>query len=141
MLVNFHHVCPPLHAVARLKPFVNGQRCVPCMSDALVDLSAHSYVSSQQLPMSSFASVPTVSAVVGGGQSTTNTTTTTTDANNSALGVGAPVSLPPMSQPQAFQNGSMAPAPSGYSGIAQPVGGMVVPPGMSYQPSPQQPLL
>ena len=112
-----------------------------CMSDALLDLSVHSYVSSQQLPMSSFTSVPTVSAVVGGGQSTANATTTTTDANNSALGVGAPVSLPPMSQPQAFQNGSMAPAPSGYSGIAPPVGGMVVPPGLSYQPSPQHPWL
>lgn len=105
------------------------------------DWPAHSYVNGQQLPMSSFTSLPVVNAMVGGGQSTT--TTTTTDVNNSALGSGAPVSLPPMSQPQPYQNGSVAPAsmPQGYSSVAPPVGGMALPPGMSYQPSPQQPLL
>lgn len=100
--------------------------------------------------MSSFASLPTVNAAVGQGQpqgqvqgQTTTTSTAapglpnTADVNNSAIQQG-------MSQPPMYQNGGSMPPVSmgqGYGGVAPPVSGMAVHPGMSYQPPPQQPLL
>lgn len=97
--------------------------------------------SAQQLPMSSFNSLPSVNAAVGGMNvapppATTNTTTTPAamDSNNSAGGMGAPVSLPPAPM-HSFQNGSM----SGTQGYSAAMPG--VPASMGYQPAQQQPLL
>ncbi|XP_070209310.1 signal transducing adapter molecule 1-like isoform X2 [Littorina saxatilis] len=97
-----------------------------------------------------YTSLPTVNAAVGQGQpqgqvqgQTTTTSTAapglpnTADVNNSAIQQG-------MSQPPMYQNGGSMPPVSmgqGYGGVAPPVSGMAVHPGMSYQPPPQQPLL
>ncbi|XP_076437982.1 signal transducing adapter molecule 2-like isoform X2 [Babylonia areolata] len=95
-----------------------------------------------------YSSLPAVNAAVGGGGGMAASTTASgiTDSNNSAL-----TSMPPMTQPppQSFHNGTMAPGSvaQGYGTLggpaqqSQPVGGMVAPASLNYQPPPQQPLL
>lgn len=86
-----------------------------------------------QLPMSSFSSLPTVSASVGGMANSA----TTTDSTN---GVG--ISSLQNNPQQTYQNGTMTtgpiPALSSYPGVLQGMNSMA--PGLSYQARPQ-PLL